>query len=83
MLQLQTIGAYEAKAHFYDLLQQVRAGQGFTITQSGEPVADLLPVVVGVRRAGAQAAARMQRFMADAPKGTPCDAKSLMDDGRD
>jgi hypothetical protein len=43
----------------------------------------LLPTGAGVRRAGAQAAARMQRFMADAPAVASCDIKALMDDGRD
>jgi prevent-host-death family protein len=83
MSQLQVIGAYETKTHLSDLLRRVRTGQGFTITQRGEPVADLLPAGAGVRRAGAQAAARMQRFMADAPTVAPCDIKALMDDGRD
>ena len=83
MSQLQAIGAYETKTHLSDLLRRVRTGQGFTITQRGEPVADLLPAGAGVRRAGARAAARMQRFMADAPTVASCDIKALMDDGRD
>lgn len=83
MAQLQTIGAYETKTHLADLLRRVRAGQGFTITQRGEPVADLLPAGAAVRRAGAQAAARMQRFMLDSPQGEPCDIRALIDAGRD
>ena len=43
MATLQTIGTYETKTHLADLLRQVHAGQGFTITQRGELVADLLP----------------------------------------
>lgn len=83
MAQLSMIGAYETKTHLADLLRRVRAGQGFTITQRGEPVADLLPAGTGVRRAGAQAAARMQRFMLDAHQGEPCDIRALLDEGRD
>jgi prevent-host-death family protein len=83
MSQLQAIGACETRTHLADLLRRVRTGQGFTITQRGEPVADLLPAGAGVRRAGAQAAARMQRFMADAPAVASCDINALMDDGRD
>lgn len=83
MSPLQTIGAYETKTHLADLLRRVRSGQGFTITQRGEPVADLLPAGTLVRRVGAQAAVRMQRFMHEAPQGEPCDVKSLIDDGRD
>lgn len=83
MPQLLTIGAYETKTHLADLLRQVRAGQGFTITQRGEPVADLLPVGTNARRSGMAAALQMQRFMAEAPASVPCDIESLLNEGRD
>jgi len=83
MPQLLTIGAYETKTHLADLLRQVRAGQGFTITQRGEPVADLLPVGANERRSGMAAALQMQRFMAEAPASASCDIESLLNDGRD
>ena len=83
MLPLQTIGSYETKTHLADLLRQVRAGQGFTITQRGEPVADLLPTGTGARRTSLQAAARMQQFMQDSPRAASVDLRQLMDEGRD
>jgi len=83
MTQLSTIGSYETKTHLADLLRRVREGQGFTITQRGEPVADLLPAGAGVRRLGAQAAIRMQHFMAQAPTATVADITALIQDGRD
>jgi prevent-host-death family protein len=83
MSQLLVIGAYETKTHLSDLLRRVRAGQGFTITQRGEPVADLLPTGAGGRRNGTLAAARMQRFVATAPDAEPYDIQALLDDGRD
>lgn len=83
MPQLLNIGAYETKTHLADLLRQVRNGQGFTITQRGEPVADLLPAGTGVRRAGVAAARQMQTFIAEAPTSEPCDIESLLNDGRD
>jgi prevent-host-death family protein len=83
MSPLETIGSYETKTHLADLLRRVRGGQGFTITQRGEPVADLLPVGSGARRAGIQAAQRMQLFLQEAPKQLPCDIKALIDEGRD
>jgi len=39
-----TIGAYEAKTHFSALLEKVAAGESFTITKHGAPVAKLVPV---------------------------------------
>lgn len=83
MPQLLSIGAYETKTHLADLLRKVRGGQGFTITQRGEPVADLLPAGAGMRRAGKAAALQMQRFMADAPASGSCDIESLLNEGRD
>ena len=80
MLNLQTIGTYEAKTHFADLLRQVRAGQGFTITQRGDPVADLIPAGTSAPRAGAN---RMRQFILDAPKMGAVDIRALMDEGRD
>ena len=87
MTQLQAIGSYETKTHLADVLRRVRQGEGFTITQRGEPVADLLPAGSGVRRSSTAAAQRMRRFMQDAPDGsvavTPAQLKELIDAGRD
>ena len=38
------IGAFEAKTHLSELLERVRAGERFTITRRGVPVAELTPV---------------------------------------
>lgn len=83
MPQLLSIGAYETKTHLADLLRQVRGGQGFTITQRGEPVADLLPAGTGVRRSGKAAALQMQGFMAEAPACGAGDIESFLNEGRD
>ena len=42
--ELNTIGAYEAKTHFSELLDKVESGQEITITKHGTPVAKLVPV---------------------------------------
>lgn len=39
-----TVGAYEAKTHLSELLEQVEAGREITITKHGAPVAKLVPV---------------------------------------
>lgn len=83
MTPLQTIGTYETKTHLADLLRQVRAGQGFTITQRGEPVADLLPAGSSAKRSVVQAAIRMRQFMQEGHKGEPADIRALLDEGRD
>ena len=82
-MKLQSIGSYETKTHLADLLRRVRDGQGFTITQRGEPVADLLPAGSSVRRAGTLAAAGMRALMLEAPPLETFDIKTLIDTGRD
>ena len=82
-MQLQSTDRYETKTHFADLLRRVRDGQGFTITQRGEPVADLLPAGSSVRRAGALAAVAMQALMLEAPQLDTVDIKTLIEAGRD
>ena len=81
-MHLQSIGSYETKTHLADLLRRVRNGQGFTITQRGEPVADLLPAGTSVRRAGTLAAARMRALMHEAPPLEALDIKTLIEAGR-
>ncbi len=41
---MDTIGAFEAKTHLSALLERVAAGESFTITKHGRPVATLVPV---------------------------------------
>ena len=40
---MKTVGAFEAKAHFSQLLDKVENGESITITRHGEPVAQLVP----------------------------------------
>jgi prevent-host-death family protein len=40
---MTTIGTYEAKTKLPDLLHRVEAGESFTITRNGKPVAKLVP----------------------------------------
>jgi len=39
-----TVGAYDAKTHFSELLERVEAGEEVTITRHGSPVARMVPV---------------------------------------
>ncbi|MDQ3779529.1 MAG: type II toxin-antitoxin system prevent-host-death family antitoxin [Chloroflexota bacterium] len=40
---MKTVGAYEAKTHLSQLLDEVAAGESITITRHGVPVARLVP----------------------------------------
>lgn len=40
----KSVGAYDAKTHFSELLERVAEGEEITITRHGSPVARLVPV---------------------------------------
>lgn len=77
------IGAYEAKSRLPEYLRKVREGQAFTITQRGEPIAELKPAGASSRRRAAQAALRMRAFMLEPDAVPGIDIKALIEDGRD
>ena len=40
---LEKIGSYDAKTKLPEILRRVEAGESFTITNRGKPVADVIP----------------------------------------
>lgn len=76
------IGSYEAKTKLPELLRGVQAGNRYTITLRGEPVADLVPAE-GAKHADSVAAVEdMRRFMRAAPPVKGVDLKALINEGR-
>jgi prevent-host-death family protein len=47
---MKTIGAFGAKTHLSDLLEQVARGESFLITKRGKPMAALSPLIAGKRQ---------------------------------
>jgi len=47
---MRKVGAFQAKAHFSELLNKVEAGEKITITRHGEPVAMIVPAHGAVQR---------------------------------
>jgi prevent-host-death family protein len=43
---LEEIGSYDAKTKLPEILRRVEAGESFTITNRGKPVADITPTRV-------------------------------------
>ena len=48
--KVEEIGSYDAKTKLPEILRRVEAGESFTITNRGKPVADLIPSRVGERQ---------------------------------
>lgn len=40
---LEKIGSYDAKTKLPEILRRVEAGESFTITNRGKPIADMIP----------------------------------------
>ena len=77
---MTAVGADEAKTRLLELLRGVQAGERYTITHSGVPIAELVPVDNRRHRA-ADAVERMKRFMTEAPI-LDVDIKALIEAGR-
>ncbi|MDZ4251164.1 MAG: type II toxin-antitoxin system prevent-host-death family antitoxin [Sulfuritalea sp.] len=76
------IGSYEAKTKLPELLRGIQAGNSYTITLRGEPVADLVPAASCKGGDAAAAVEQMRQLMLS---GTPLkgiDLKALIDEGR-
>ena len=44
---LEEIGSYDAKTKLPEILRRVEAGESFTITNRGKPIADITPTRAG------------------------------------
>ncbi|MDR1453869.1 MAG: type II toxin-antitoxin system prevent-host-death family antitoxin [Candidatus Margulisbacteria bacterium] len=42
---MPSIGAFEAKTHFSQILEDVQSGQDYIVTKRGRPVAKIVPLV--------------------------------------
>ena len=58
---MATVGAFEAKTHFAQLLQRVERGEEIVITRRGKEVARLVPAATKPDREAAMAAFRRLR----------------------
>ncbi len=79
-----TVGAFEAKTHFSQLLVQVVAGETIIITKHGEPIARLTPMdqrdkVLGLPM---KAVAAIRALRQGVKLGKKLSLKQLIQEGR-
>ncbi len=82
----ETIGAFEAKTHFSDLLSQAEQGFAVTVTRRGKPVARIVPFEQKHDATKARAAFAAIMDMKKQTSQRPFDWeewKSYRDEGRD
>ena len=76
-----TIGAFEAKNTFSDLLEQVSRGAEITITKHDRPVARLVPVTATGQKERKKATAEL-RILRERYQLTGLAVRALIDAGR-
>lgn len=77
-----TVGAYQAKSHFSELLAKVEAGEEFTITKHGMPIARLVPIEA--KTTAAERHELIQRWLnrSDKPSLAGLKVRNLINEGR-
>jgi prevent-host-death family protein len=78
---MREIGAYEAKTHLSELLDDVEAGEDVTITRYGKPVARLLPAEQSQQSDTSEVIDALREFRKDRVLGDT-DIRSLINEGR-
>jgi prevent-host-death family protein len=80
---MRTVGAYEAKTHFGELLTEVQNGETIVVTRHGVPVARLVPAHHDFEAAAA-AIAEYRRFRREnnITLGEGVTIRDLIEDGR-
>ena len=74
------IGSYEAKTKLPEILRRVEAGEAFTITNRGKPIADLIPSRARSRVKAELAINNLLKMKAHIVSDS--DLKSMLSEGR-
>ena len=77
------IGAYEAKTRLPELLRAVKAGKRFTITNRGEPIADLVPSEDAGRSNPRAVIEKFRTFIQANPVKGRANIRRLIEEGRE
>lgn len=78
----RSVGAYEAKTHFSELLERVEAGEEVTITRHGTPVARMVPIRTRTTPVRRRAAIEAIRKLAKGNRLGGLKINDLIDEGR-
>ncbi|MBC7414402.1 MAG: type II toxin-antitoxin system Phd/YefM family antitoxin [Herminiimonas sp.] len=80
---MKTIGNYEARTHWSELLQEVKGGERYVILHKGEPIAELGPARTEDRQLRSKRAAEKLLQLMSVRPPVDADIQGLIDEGRD
>ena len=80
--EASTVGAYDAKTRFSQLLERVAAGEVITITRHGTPVARMIPASPSVSIESRQAAINKMRELSAGHSLDGLKVQDLISEGR-
>ena len=80
---MKIIGNYEARTHWSEMLQDVKAGARYVILHKGAPIAELVPPQAETRQMRSQRAARRLLDLMSTREQTSADIAALIGEGRD
>jgi prevent-host-death family protein len=78
---MSTVGAYEAKTHFAELLDRTERGETVVITRHGKPIAKLTPVEDSRREEVSKAVDRLKSFRHGGPRVSHRELMSWIHEG--
>ena len=79
---MKTIGAYEARTHFSQLLEEAAKGETITITKHGLPVAVLAPTPEARMKRVDEAIAALKEIRKGITLGPGLTIRDLIEEGR-
>ncbi|MBV8841756.1 MAG: type II toxin-antitoxin system prevent-host-death family antitoxin [Bryobacterales bacterium] len=82
LVGVQTVAAFEAKAHLSALLDRVAKGERITITRHGIPAAVLVPVSEGEKRLSHEEIVDAMRALRKRVKPDRMSVRQMIDEGR-
>ena len=81
-LRASSVGVYDAKTHFSELLERVESGEEVTITRHGAPVARMIPVRRKLNREQRRAAIEAMRKLGQGNRLGGLRIRDLKSEGR-
>jgi prevent-host-death family protein len=79
---MATIGTFEAKTHFSQLIAEVEKGKDYTVTRRGKPVAKIVPFLLEKKESFAEGIRKLGEYRKFWKGDEPFDIREAIEEGR-